>query len=534
MLGGVVWALGVRGAPLVPPQVDGSNHGFFVARVLHTHSIDPSKVVVSDASGDFSSASFYPLAVHASAAVVVDAFHADVGQVLLLFDMLFASVMLPLGMYVLARSFAPREPLIAGFTALAVPFLALFPFASIAYGDVPLVVGMALVPITVVVLASVLTTGRDIGRRLRIENVIAGTLVLFTAVTVHTSQVPLIVVLVVLVVLERLWRAGNVALLAAVRNGLLVGGLVVVLFAPRLGDLTGGVSERSSISLVTQLSFDGALTRIVSLRPAQGDARQVLFAVLALAGAVIWIIRRHFAWLIGGIGVLAVTLFVWTSNNALARALGLPWYRSPVRIGFNLALFVPFFAGVALGTFVHWLTRSRRLDRRSAIAVTLGTLVVFTGAVGVPGLREGRRLLRSSFEHDALVTANARAAFRYLDRNAGPSDVVIDDLSVDGSLWMYAERGLRPLVAIKPLSSSGKAIEDWNERVFLLTHLDQVGRGTRADDLVRRYRVRWIYFNERRFGFLHHSIKLPTLEQNPHLRERFHRGDVHVYEIVLP
>ena len=52
-------------------------------------------------------------------------------------------------MYSLARARPPTTS-IAGFTALAVPTLVLFPVASIGFGDVPLVMGMALVPITVV------------------------------------------------------------------------------------------------------------------------------------------------------------------------------------------------------------------------------------------------------------------------------------------------------------------------------------------------------------------------------------------------
>src|SRR5439155_8085245 len=181
--GGIlVWVRGVDGRGLVPPEIDASNHGFFVARVLDSSSVDVSKVVVSDATARYRSASFYPLGAHASAAIAVRVAGADVGRVLLVFDIVFASVVLPLGMFVLARTLAPDAPLVAGFTALAVPALVLFPYLSIGYGDVPLVMGMALVPITVVVAMSALTMEEGGRREALGESLIVGGLLLFASI----------------------------------------------------------------------------------------------------------------------------------------------------------------------------------------------------------------------------------------------------------------------------------------------------------------------------------------------------------------
>ncbi|MDQ1477127.1 MAG: hypothetical protein QOE62_2356, partial [Actinomycetota bacterium] len=101
-----IFLLGISGHALVPPEIDASNHGFFVARVLHSSSVDVSKVVVSDPSGAYGSASFYPLGAHAAAALAVRLAGADVGRVLVVFDIVFASIVLPLGMFVLARTLA--------------------------------------------------------------------------------------------------------------------------------------------------------------------------------------------------------------------------------------------------------------------------------------------------------------------------------------------------------------------------------------------------------------------------------------------
>src|SRR5438105_10387393 len=44
LLGMFIWVHGIHGLGLVPPTSDGSNHGFFVARIIHTQSVDLSRV----------------------------------------------------------------------------------------------------------------------------------------------------------------------------------------------------------------------------------------------------------------------------------------------------------------------------------------------------------------------------------------------------------------------------------------------------------------------------------------------------------
>ncbi len=104
----LIFAVGIGGNGRVPPEVDASNHGFFVARVIHSESVDVSKVVVSDPSAAHGSASFYPLGTHASAAIAVRLSGADVGRVLVAFDIVFACIVSAAG-HVLPRP-RPRAP----------------------------------------------------------------------------------------------------------------------------------------------------------------------------------------------------------------------------------------------------------------------------------------------------------------------------------------------------------------------------------------------------------------------------------------
>jgi len=536
-LGLFIWFRGVGGHDLVPPQIDASNHGFFVARVLESSSVDVSKVVVSDAAGTHAVATFYPLATHASAAIAVRLTGAEIGRVLLAFDIVFASVVLPLGMFVLARSFVPRTPLVAGFTSVAAASLVLFPYASIGYGDVPLVAGMALVPITVLVVSGALTAHDEhAGRRFSVSQLGAAALVMLAALAVHSSQVPLVLLLVSLLVCERAWRRGSLHIVSrALPRALIAATAALVLFAPTLTRLASGVSERSSVTLTTHVGLGTALGRLLTLQPPQTTSRQVLLALLAMSGVVLWLLRRRPGWPLAYAIVLGVTLLVWVSNGPVSRLLGVPWYHSSVRLNFNQVFFISFFAGVALGAAVDSVVRLREGNPRStAWIASLSALVVFAAAVGYTGQRTSVNLLRLSFEKDARVTPASLAAFTWLHSHTARDDVIINDVNVDGSLWMYAFRGLHPLFAIKPIFSDRAAVGDWNDRLYLLDHLGDIGSNSRADGLVSKYHARWLYFDERVFGLFHHRVRLDALMRSKNLHLVFERGSVHVFRIGAP
>jgi hypothetical protein len=78
-----------------------------VGRIEHGQSIDVVDVVVFDADGNHRSADYNPLAVHASAAVTSRLVGADAGSALMAFTVLFAAIVLRMGMFALARPLAP-------------------------------------------------------------------------------------------------------------------------------------------------------------------------------------------------------------------------------------------------------------------------------------------------------------------------------------------------------------------------------------------------------------------------------------------
>jgi hypothetical protein len=531
-VGAMVWARGLQGHALVPPEVDASNHGFFVARILHTASVDVSKVVVTDGHGTFAASSYYPLASHASAAIVVRMFNVDVGRVLLAFDILFAVILFPISMFVLARALVPREPLVAGFTALVVPALVLFPIASVGYGDIPLVMAMALVPIIVLALSTAALSPAALPLEQRATRIVLAGILLFAATTLHTSEVPLTLVLAALLVLEELHRERAWSQMRrALGQTIGIGVVVLLLLGPSIARLRGGVGERAAISLNVTQPLSRTLSHVLLLQTPQAPTRQVLLALLALAGAIVFVVRRRYAWVIGAVGMLAVIVIVSTSRGALSRTLGLPWYRSPARIDFNQAFFVTLFAGVALASLTTAVARLGARRTATTVVATIAVVVVFVVAIGYRGYDDGQRRLKDGQEQNALVRPASQAAFLFLQSHVRPDDVVVTDANVDGGLWMYTLRGVNPLFAVAPVSASGPGWADWKNRLYLLRNFDQLGSGGEVDRLVRHYHARWVYLDPHAFALSRRSLTQSLLSKSPYLRQVFVRGNVRVYEI---
>jgi Family of unknown function (DUF6541) len=557
LVGTVTWWRGLRGVPFVLPGADGTRHGFMVGRILQGQSIDASSVLVSDTGGAHQVADYFPLGGHASAAIVKGLVPADAGQVLVALTVVFAAIVFPLGMFVLARFLVPVWPLVAGFTAVAVPTLTLFPYSVISDGKAFAIVGMAMVPAAVVLLARAVLTP-DFPHGSPTSAVLAhlpAALALLAVVCAHSSELPLVVFLVLLLVLERAWGERRFRLLfRALVHSLIVALLGLVLFAPTLRAFLAAGSERSSlraVALVSDTDWTELLGPVLTLRtylPPEGFAgvlpglpsiRQVLLASLAVVGAAIWLRYRGSAWVVGWLTVIAFSLFASTTDNRLVRDLTFPWYSGSIRINWNQAFFVSLFAAVPLALAVPAL--ARLLRRRSAMApASLVVVALFAVLVGLPAFRTSASFLRSSFAvkpatfgNQARVDGSSEAAFRWLDVHSDRADTVVNEPNVDGSLWMYTQRGVKPLLGLRLLDSFQyeSVSRDWNDRRYVVRHIHELGQDARVEQLVRDYQARWIYFDERTFPVARHELKIDEIRGNPRIHEVFHRNTVHVFKI---
>jgi hypothetical protein len=539
------WFTGIHGEPSLPPGGDATRHGFMVGRIEHGQSIDVADVVVFDADGKHRSADYYPLAVHASAAVTSRLVGADAGSVLMAFTVLFAAVILPLGMFVLARLLASSLPLVAGFTALMTPALLLFPYIAFRGGVVPAIVGIAMVPISLVLIVRAVRPG--VASRTRASTLltlVAAALALVAALSAHSSQLPFIAFLVVLLVLERALRERNAqTLVRALGYGSAVAGLALLMVAPTLRDFVAGASERSSILFVKpDHDFASFVKPILTLETGDPFApeRQVVLGAVALIGAAIWLIRRQFAWVAGWVSVMVLTFLASTSDGWLAKQLTFPWYRIPSRILWNQVLFVPFFAAVALAFAVTGVTRLVR-TRNVLIPATVAAVVAFVAFVGLHAYRANESSLHDSLTVNSTLSSQARVdgpveeGFRWLGRHARHNETVVNEASVDGSLWMYPLDDVKPLIGWGPITLTSfrekYANRDWANRQRVLENIARIGEDRHVNELVRGYNAKWIFFDERNSLLTHHVLQLEALRQNPRISEVFRRGPVHVFSI---
>ncbi len=531
----LTWARGLRGVALGPAGNDGSHHAFFVARIVNTGTIDLSEIVVTDPLGQFRATKFYPLGTHASAAIATRLVGADIGRMLIVFLVLFAAVVLPVGMFVLARLLAPHRPLVAGFTALIVPALTIFPYAPSTWGGIALIVGMAMVPVSVVLVTQVVLSGGPSARAYPrfVLSLAPAALALFAALSVHTTQLPLIVFLAVLVVLERAWRKGVHTVLRAFSRLGAAMLLMAVLFAPALVSAGGGVSERSAINPAPVESLGDVLDPILTLH-LRTPARQGALAALALLGACIWVIAtRRVAWLIGWVAILVLTLLASVSKDALSQTLTLPWYHLPQRVNYNQAFFVSFFAAVPLALAVTGAIRLLRSPRWYVPATAMAAAALIAG-VSLQGYRTSRAMVNSAYAVQGVRPASL-VAYDWLAHRSQPRDTVINDSETDGSLWMYPHAQLNPLFGFPMYSTAvTKTSEaDRRQRLFLRDNLTSLGRDPLVDAAARALRARWIYIDERIFPAAERTLKIDVLRRNPHIAEVFHRQRVHVFKIRL-
>jgi hypothetical protein len=536
VIGVLTWWPSLRAAPSVPPAGDAVRHGLMVARIERAHTFDLSKVLVSDVTGTHRAWDFYPLGLHASAAIAVQLAGAKVGAVLVALCFVCASIVFPLGMFVLARFLAPDRPLVAGFAAVLAP--AIFPYVAFGTGDLPLACGLSMVPVSVVLLVRALVPNGSPslldGRSLAL--LLAAALALVTAWCLHSANLPLIVSLALLLVIEQAWRTRRLqALLDAASRGLVVAVLSIVMFAPSFTAFVGGTSERSKITKPLPYDARTMLRLVVSLELG-APLRQYFLVVLAVGGAVIWLALRRPAWCIAWATIVALAIFASISRNRLVHDLTFPWYRESARVTWNQMFFVPFFAGLTLAFAVSIAARVLHAAWVPILA-TIVALVVFARWAGLPAYRTERsyvdeHLVARSFKTQAPADANADAAFRWLRGHAGPKDTVVSEPVVDGSGWMYAQEGVKPLLGLEPKRKDRNTQVDWRDRMYLLQNIEQLGGDRVLDRLVDKYRARWIYLNERSFPGSKRVVSLDAIRRNRHVVEVFRRHSVHVFQLA--
>ena len=528
VVGAAIWAWSMGGLPSVPPNRDSQNHAYFVARIVEEGTIDPGVVLAESPGQTDSVASFYPLALHTDVAVARQVTGLAVPDLLLAWTLLSAVVVLPLGLFALVRQLLPDRPLAAGLTALVTPLVGLFPYQPITWGGLAVIIGLALVPGTV---ALALWAVEDRG----VAPLGLAAVALAGVVLVHSSQVALLVILLVPFLVADLLRArrGRPAttpgpwLVAAATPWVVLGAGTAVLLAPSVVGLVTGAGERADHSVVPDLGLLDGAGHLLNLDVGSLVAQPVL-GLLALVGLVLSFRSRRLRPLAAGATVLVLLYVVGTQTGqpwALGRPLTRPWYMSWWRLAYNVALLVPVFVGVALDR-----ARTEVRDRVGTVSrtTTVAACTVLV-LIGLLMTRGPWAMVSAAFREESLLGAEETALLADLADRPDATGTVLNQEN-DGTTWMYPLEGLTSLTAIQAFRQG----QDARDRAYLLDHIDDATTDDRVADLLDRWDIHYVLVNDRTYLDEPAALSVEELRAAPGLTVVDHRGSMWLFRVDRP
>ncbi len=393
LVGLSVWVPGgMSGTDSTPPNKDSATHGFLIERIIRTESVSPRDVVVSDPRGGSAAAEYYPLAAHASLALAASITGATVASLLTAVTVLFAALVLPLGLFALTRVLLPAAPLAAGFAAVLGQMLGAFPYEPFAWGGITLIVGMAMLPVVLAIVYRTVTSAWS-------TRTLALSALLITALfSVYVSVLVFLLFLVGLLVVERAWLGRSVSLLvASLRHLAIVCAVALGVSLPVVVGVVQGASERTGVTTTPVSSLGNALHRVLTMAYIAQPATWL--AILAAVGIVLMVSRRALlAWAVGAAVVVVLATLAEISHGPLSQLLTLPWYHQAERITFNAIYFVAVFGGAVLALICDAvLTVSKR--RSTALLSGAVVLVLLTTwfVGGGQSVRDDRHLIQTAY-----------------------------------------------------------------------------------------------------------------------------------------
>ncbi|WP_168210136.1 DUF6541 family protein [Oerskovia sp. KBS0722] len=337
-------------------------------------------------------------------------------------------------------------------------------------------------------------------RRRRVVDALLLGLAAAGLVSVHTSGATTLLVLgaplaVALVLRERahlrqvfVWLAWTI-------------GVILVLLVPTFL----GIAQISG-----ELAFDWAALKSVpdgiesALLFGTGyrDTVQLALAVLVLPGALLAFWRRYSPmWALSLSMFLSMVLYVFavSVDNDLSSALTGFWWNDQLRLAGLAAVLAPLFIAVLVDALVRLgeFLAHRYLPRRSVawsarassipavLAGSVALLVVFGLAVGASYFDRNYWAVHYRYTYGPTVSPAKVDAMNELGRLASPDGFVMND-NVDGSAWMYAIAGVRPVV--------GHYSRDGNsaDQALLLEHFDEIEDNKAVQEVVKELGIQYV------------------------------------------
>jgi hypothetical protein len=512
LLGLTTWSLGIRRWRAVPPHNDGYNHGFFVRRIVETHSLSPAKVMPHDVLLGGHGVDYYPLALHQQAAVLVQLLHLDVAAAWTLTALSLTVVALPLGLLVLGRLLFPGRPRVAGACAVVAAASPGVTYSTSWWGGYALAAGFA-------VAAGAIPVALHAVRDRRPAAVLVAALALAGVAGAHTSEYSFACVVVGLLVLGAAVsaRSARVLVVQATTLGVSVLGSLLLL-APAVLQLQRGLDERAYPVPTEGLRLGRAVGEVLVQHSFVPPATPILLPLSALVGLVACArSRQALPWV--SCWALFAVLYVWLAAfpSGLIASLTATWYSDRFRLGYILAfLAIPLVAYAVAGT-----SRATRRELR-LVGPVLGVVLVATS------MAASVHAIRQNYRDFSLVGPDERAAFAFLAAHVAPGEHVVNQHQ-DGSPWMYSLDRVPPVVALKTFDFERP---EWRDANYLARHVQDAGSDPEVDRLLLRFHARYVYVGPDVYPTEDPDLDRAALADAPHLKLVFTRGRSRVYEVI--
>ncbi|WP_216213456.1 DUF6541 family protein [Amycolatopsis aidingensis] len=491
-VGAVAFLRGIGGLGRISQEWDASFHANAVRWIAETGSALPSNLGTIANQPD-NAGYFYPDAYHALLAPLFGMAGLDVPQLL---NIAALAVVLawPLGVAALTAAWRMPPLAVAGAAAISTWFTA-FPYDSLARGPLwPYVAGVALIP-AVLAIARHLLVPRGLAGPMGIALAVAGLVGLHTSLAFVVTPYLLLILVAVLVGWESIqWRRAAPGLVATVLLG-------VALAAPVVLPALTSASGVTDATWKSEATVSEGFGQMVTFSP-MAHFPQWWIGLPALAGVFLLVKHRRMMWMVGAYllfgGLFAATVSLETD---LIHTLTGPFYNDHWRI----AALVPLAGAVAFGQFLDssantvtgklasWRSGLDRPAVPVAVAVAIGLVLGLLGNGGYIGRNDS--WLAEIYTDGPTVSGDERAAYEWLAERVGPDEPVMND-SDDGSVWMYALAGVRPV--IWTYYGAEKGSDAW----YLANNLNELGTDARVRQALNDLGVRYVLLGK---GFVRDS-----------------------------
>lgn len=461
---------------------------------------------------------FYPSVYHVLVAMVMELSRVSLPVAINATNLVFASVVFPLGLYALLSRIFVHKPCIARYAAPFAATFSIFPWGYLVYGPLyPNMAGFALMPILAAVFIELCARDLKLSRR-------AVYLVYFLWMAlglafIHPNTIFALAIFLMPFLMELIWRtdfkgshgralglklAWSVALLAAWVGFFYLASKTSAVQTVATYDWGVTAKPHEALKNILRAAYVGNFFV---------DPPQWILAVLILIGAGYVIYDREYLWTLASYVLMAYATYVnATQSGAWKHFIGGFWYTDPYRFGAMCCIFA--FPLIAAGAYTLYrlimgkaafTPKVKAPVGRKVALVLVGALMLWVSYSPLPGALAGvipyplgaiRQRIGHDFTMNEPYSQQERAFVDKIMAKIGPDTLVLN-IPSDGSLFAYSINNMRTYW--RPLNGYGDGSES-SDSMYLRFYLDRLSYDQRVQKIVKQIGAKYVLVLEGKGG----------------------------------